>query len=79
MILGCDVYTISACLNDWSDEDSIKILSSVHRAMSPQAKLLIIEPIIPEGNGPHFGKGLDSMFWLFLKKIFFFKFVLHYY
>jgi hypothetical protein len=31
----------------------------VRRAAPPHARVLIIETLVPEGSGPHFGKTLD--------------------
>jgi tRNA A58 N-methylase Trm61 len=45
---GGDAYLIKHVIHDWDDEQAIRILKSCHRAMSPQAKLLIIEGVYPE-------------------------------
>jgi hypothetical protein len=46
-------------LHDWDDADATRILTAVRRAARPRARLLIIETLVPETPGPHFGKTLD--------------------
>jgi hypothetical protein len=54
-----DLYLLMDLLHDWRDEDAAKILASVRRAAAPHARVLIIETLVPEASGPHFGKTLD--------------------
>jgi len=56
---GSEAYLMSNILHDWSDEQCKVILTNCHRAMKPESKLLIIEMIIPAGNGPSIAKLLD--------------------
>jgi hypothetical protein len=56
---GADVYVISSILFSYDDADVVKILSNIRKAMTPNGKVLILEPILPEGNDPHPGKLLD--------------------
>lgn len=56
---GADAYLMRHIIHDWDDEKSITILKNVHKAMSDQAKLLLVEGVIPPGNEPSFGKLLD--------------------
>ncbi|CBX98940.1 hypothetical protein IAQ61_007452 [Plenodomus lingam] len=46
------VYTIKWCLHNWSDEDTIKILQNIRRAIvvKPEARLLIIESVLEDGR-----------------------------
>lgn len=47
---GGDTYIVSRILHDWSDENAAAILASIHRAMAPGARLLIVEPLLsPDG------------------------------
>jgi O-methyltransferase domain len=46
-------------IHDWDDERAAQILLSCHRAMRPGGKVLIVDAVIPPGNGAHFGKLLD--------------------
>jgi len=56
---GADAYTMKHIIHDWDDERSILILKNCHRAMRPGGRVLIIDSVIPPGNGEHFGKLLD--------------------
>jgi len=47
---GCDVYYLKNVIHDWTDVDSIKILSGVKKAMAPHSRLLIQEYIIQPAN-----------------------------
>jgi len=54
-----DLYLLMDLLHDWRDDDAAKILASVRRSAPPHARMLIIETLVPEVSGPHFGKTLD--------------------
>jgi hypothetical protein len=54
-----DLYLLMDLLHDWDDLDAARILGAVRRAAPPDARLLIIETLVPETPGPHFGKTLD--------------------
>jgi hypothetical protein len=56
---GADAYLMRHIIHDWDDEKSLTILRNVYRAMKPDARLLVIEGVIPPGNDPCFGKLLD--------------------
>jgi hypothetical protein len=56
---GADGYMMRHIIHDWDDEKSIRILKNIHRAMSADAKLLVVEGVIPPGNEPSFEKLLD--------------------
>lgn len=56
---AADAYLLMDLLHDWSDADASRILSGVRRAAPPQARLLVVETLVPETPGPHFGKTLD--------------------
>lgn len=58
---GADAYLMRHIIHDWDDAESIAILKNCRRAMgtNPQARLLILETVIPPGNTPMFGKLLD--------------------
>jgi hypothetical protein len=44
---GADVYLLKHVIHDWCDERAIAILQQCRKAMSPSAKLLIIEGVYP--------------------------------
>ncbi|MFI0901275.1 methyltransferase [Streptomyces sp. NPDC020983] len=56
---GGDCYLLKNVLHNWPDEEVALILRNVRRAIAPGGRLLIIELIIPEGNGSHPGKLSD--------------------
>jgi hypothetical protein len=62
---GGDYYILSSILHDWSDLRALTILRNCRRAMSPGAKLLVVERIIdPGGEEPN--TRLSDMFMLAL-------------
>ncbi|SHN05374.1 methyltransferase [Actinacidiphila paucisporea] len=60
---GGDCYLLKNVIHNWPDDEVVVILRNVRRAIAPAGRLLVIELIIPEGNGTHPGKlsDLDMM------------------
>ena len=56
---GGDAYLLASIVHDWDDQASAKILRSCRRAMDDDARLLLVEMVIPLGDTPSFGKLLD--------------------
>lgn len=56
---GGHAYLLRHIIHDWDDEKSHKILHNCRQAMTSQAKLLLVESVIPPGNDPGFAKLLD--------------------
>jgi hypothetical protein len=56
---GGDVYILSWVIHDWADDRSVVILKNCRRAMADDARLLVIEEVIPPGNQPSLGKLYD--------------------
>lgn len=56
---GGDLYILKHIIHDFSDEEALGILRNCRRAMSVDARLLIIEMVLPPGNVPSFGKLVD--------------------
>lgn len=54
-----DAYILRHIVHDWSDEDAVRILANCRKAMKPNGKILVVEAVIPPGNGPHPFKWLD--------------------
>ena len=50
---GGDAYVLQTVIHDWDDERSIAILMNCRRVMGPQAKLLLVEQVVPTGNSFH--------------------------
>jgi hypothetical protein len=56
---GADLYLLCHILHDWDDAKAGLILDNLRRAMEAGAKLLLVEYVLPEGDGASFGKWLD--------------------
>lgn len=58
---GGDLYILKKVIHDWDDESARVILANCRRAMTAAGRLLLIEPVVPEGNDPSFSKLLDLL------------------
>jgi hypothetical protein len=56
---SCDAYVLMEVIHDWDDPEATKILQAVRKAAPPNAKVLVIENVLPEDPGPHWAKALD--------------------
>jgi O-methyltransferase domain len=56
-----DVYVLSTILHDWDDERATAILRTIREAADADARLLLLETVLPPGNDPHGGKWLDLL------------------
>ncbi|MDX1884929.1 methyltransferase [Mycolicibacterium sp. 120270] len=56
---GGDAYLLKHIIHDWDDEKSVQILRNVRTAMNPNAKVLIIEAVVPDDDREHISKLLD--------------------
>ena len=56
---GADAYLLGHIIHDWDDAQAGQILDNLRGAMSAGAKLLLVEYVLPEGDGASFGKLLD--------------------
>lgn len=54
-----DVYVLKHIIHDWYDDTNKTILGNIRSVMPAEAKVLIIDAVIPPGNEPHFAKILD--------------------
>jgi SAM-dependent methyltransferase len=48
---GAGAYLLKSVLHDWDDPTSVRILRNIAAVMAPPARLLIIEPVLPEFAG----------------------------
>ncbi len=62
---GFDLYLMKFILHDWSDEECLKILRHCRNAISKEGKLLILEHVLSDRNGPGFGNLADIEMLLF--------------
>ena len=56
-----DAYILSGILHDWDDEAATAILRTIRAAARPNARLLVIESVVPAGNEPDGAKWLDLL------------------
>lgn len=56
---GGNLYLLKTVIHDWSDDQSIQILTNCRKAMTSEGRLLLIESVVPSGNGPHPSKFMD--------------------
>jgi len=54
-----DVYLLKHIIHDWYEDKCEQILRNIREVMPDDGKILIVEAVIPEGNGPHMGKIID--------------------
>jgi SAM-dependent methyltransferase len=48
---GADVYLLKAILHDWNDDECVRILSTVRRAMPAHGRIVVVEMLI-DAEGP---------------------------
>ncbi|WP_181780464.1 methyltransferase [Pseudonocardia pini] len=58
---GADAYVLASVLHAWSDADCVRILRSVADGLTPGARLLVVENVLPAGDAPHPGRALDLL------------------
>jgi DNA-binding Lrp family transcriptional regulator len=56
-----DVYVLSTILHDWDDERAAAILRTIRASAPPEARLLLLEAVVPSGNDPDGTKWLDLL------------------
>ena len=56
---GADAYLMKHIIHDWDEASAINILKNCRRAMASDARLLLIEEVIPCGDAPSLGKLVD--------------------
>jgi O-methyltransferase domain len=56
-----NVYVLGTVLHDWSDEQTVAILRTIREHAPANARLLIVDAVIPPGNDPHGSKWLDLL------------------
>ncbi|MGW0755059.1 methyltransferase [Streptomyces sp. NPDC002814] len=54
-----DIYVLSYILHDWDDAAAVRLLQSVAKAGGPDARVLIFETVMPDGDEPHMAKAID--------------------
>ncbi|MBT2208912.1 MULTISPECIES: methyltransferase [Actinomadura] len=55
-----DAYLLPQVLHRISDAEGLALLKNIRQAMSPTSKVVVIDPVLPEGDVPHLAKVLDA-------------------
>ncbi len=58
---GCDLYVLQSIIHDWDDESAVRILSRVREAMAPDARVLLLEAVVPTSAVQHPTKYADLL------------------
>lgn len=58
---GGDLYLLSRCLHNWTDDKALAILRTTRAALPPGGRLVILEKVIPSGPGPSPAKVYDLL------------------
>ena len=58
---GADAYLLRWILHDWSDAEAVEILRVVRRAIRREAKLVLVEMVVPPGPTCSFAKWADLL------------------
>lgn len=56
-----DTYVLGTILHDWDDARAAAILRTIRAAAPVDARLLVIDAVVPAGNEPHGAKWLDLL------------------
>jgi hypothetical protein len=54
-----DAYVMRWLLHDWSDEESIAILNNLKKVARPNARVMLVESVVPETPAFDMGKWMD--------------------
>jgi hypothetical protein len=58
---GGDAYVLTTIIHDWPDEQAVAILRTCHRAMSPGARIWLIENVVTPGDPDLWTAQLDLL------------------
>jgi hypothetical protein len=58
---GSDLYVLQSIVHDWDDESAIRILTRVREAMTPGARVLLLEGVVPSSGVAHPSKYADLL------------------
>lgn len=56
---AADAYMMKMILHDWNDEECVRVLRNAAEAAAPDARMLVVEHIVPGPDTPHFSKLFD--------------------
>ena len=58
---GSDLYVLQSIVHDWDDDSAVRILSRVREAMTPGARTLVLESVVPTSSVAHPSKYADLL------------------
>lgn len=61
---GADAYAMRHILHDWQDDQCVAILRNIRRVIPSNGRLLVIETVVPDGNGASPSKMFDVIMML---------------
>lgn len=64
---GGDLYLLKNVLHDFPDDDCLRILTAVRRAMAPGTRLLVVDAVLPGDGTPHPAIALDIVMLMTLQ------------
>ena len=64
---GGDIYLLKRIVHDCNDEHSLQILRNCRAAMGKEARLLVVDVVLPQGNAFHPGKIMDMLMMALLE------------
>ncbi|HKS47186.1 MAG TPA: methyltransferase [Amycolatopsis sp.] len=56
-----DAHVLSNIVHQMSDDEAVAVLRNIREAMDPDGQVILIGPVVPEGNEPHAGKSVDTI------------------
>jgi len=56
---GGDCYLLKHIVHDWSDQQSVVLLSNIARALAPRGRVFVIETVMPDAPEAHPAKFMD--------------------
>jgi hypothetical protein len=63
--VSADIYTLFAVIHDWGDEQAARILRNIRADMPIDARVLVIEGVIPEHARYNFSKASDLLMLMY--------------
>lgn len=54
-----DAYFLKSILHDWGEDACVDVLSNIHEASPPDARLFVVEAVVPGPGTEHYAKQLD--------------------
>ncbi len=62
---GADAYLMRHVIHDWTDEQSVRILSNCRKVIPPHGRVLLVEFSVPSANEASLGKDADMIMLAF--------------